>query len=453
LKLGIMSHHDFWGDVEALTERIESEDASLVEIRLAPRDKNTSGDASSSSSSSQRRTRRSRRQQQQQQQQQPSAALVAIEREVVIAKIRRLADAIVAHASGCIGVTSFALARGYTSFVDMELEARILSNVHRFPNVHDVCLEEEKGGATTGSGMGGPEYAYLTLEFVAIHTCWPRTRRVALLGATVSSGESLQGGPSDVVASRLGRAAHLEEFTAPRLCVTQPARWFHQTRLVETLAGLPNLRILHLGNVGHTGLPLLGLDAMRSLARSVSLETIKLVRFGIDDACVDAFCHELLRNNNSSARLRHVEFDDFIPHISRAGCGSFWNLLRTNTSVTHLHIHCTDEEEEDEPTRSGGGPPLAVLEGDVQAMCRLNRAGRQAVQANPLGASNEDWLRLLEAASDSASASFWLLQTYPGLVSLSSRAVPIEKNATRRTPKRAGDNSVGGAKRRRLCSS
>jgi hypothetical protein len=429
-----MSQDDVWGDVEALTERIENEDASLVEIRLgAPRDNTdtSSGDASSSlsSSSSQRRTRR---------QQQPSAALVAVEREVVIAKIRRLADAIVAHASGCIGVTSFAMARG-SFLVDMELEARILSNVHRFPHLHDVSLE--KGGATTGSGMvGGPEYAYLTLEFVAIHTCWPRTRRMALLGATVSSGESLQGGPFDVVASRIGRAAHLEEFTAPRLCVTQPVRWFQQTRLVETLAGLPNLRALHLGNVGHTGRPLLGLDAMRSLARSVSLETIKLVRFGIDDAGADAFCRELVHNTNSSPRLRHVEFDDFIPQISRAGCESFWNLLRTNASIAHLHIHCTDEEAEG-------------LEGDVQAMCRINRAGRQAVQANPLAASSEDWLRLLEAARDSASASFWLLQTYPGLVSLGSRPMSIERNAMQRAPKRAGENSVADAKRRRLCSS
>ena len=380
------------------------------------------------------------------QQHQPPAALALIEREVTTARIRRLADAIVAHASGCRGVTSFAMAR--MLFLDQELESRILANVHRFPNVRDVSLEDE---ITPG---GGPEFAYLTLDFVAIHTCWPRTRRMAL-GMAVSPGVGGArggplGGPNDVVVSRLGRATSLEEFSAPRLNITQPLRWFRQTRLVETLAGLPQLRTLHLGHLGHTEHPLLELDAMRSLARSPSLETIKLARFGIDDACADAFCEELRNSDSSATRLRHVEFDDFIPQISRAGCGSFWNLLRTNSSLTHLHIHCTDEDDEESAPPLDGGPPLAVLEGDIQAMCRINRAGRRVVQANPLGASNNDWLRLLEAASDSASASFWLLQSYPGLVSLGSRAVSMEKYAMRLAPKRAMENAVEDAKRRRL---
>jgi hypothetical protein len=195
------------------------------------------------------------------------------------------------------------------------------------------------------------------------------------------------------------------------------------------------------------------------LARAASLESVKLVRFGIDDACADAFCQELMRNggggsssSSTTTRLRHVEFDDFIPHMSRDGCASFWDLLRTNASITRLHIHCTDAEEDGEGrTRLGGGPPLTVLEGDVQAMCRINRAGRRAVLANPLCASNDDWLRLLEAASDSASASFWLLQAYPGLVSIGARAMSEEKNdEARLSPKRAIENLAGDAKRRRL---
>jgi hypothetical protein len=105
-----------------------------------------------------------------------------------------------------------------------------------------------------------------------------------------------------------------------------------------------------------------------------------------------------------------------------------------------VDIHCWDSDEADEE------PSLKVLERELEAMCRLNEEGIDSVLANPR-ATRRDWIRLLESATASLGATFWLLQKCPGLLRDLTAPQPASDGGTTDSKPTA---NVRRAKRRRL---
>jgi hypothetical protein len=387
-----------------------------------------------------------------------------------------------------------------------EVESRILNCLHLFPNLQVLGLEAFSSSSSRGMSWEDPSVQY-TLHGVVRSICWPRMKRVVLgrtlevqpqitrnvqpeaqrpppgaaaAEAVASSVADDAGGIGDDLPLNfldlLQRAVKLEDFSASRLCIPRAREFFASHRLIETLAALPCLQVLHLGLIGHARPhdgPEISERAMRALAKAPALRTLRLGSFGVDDGLLSCFCRQLLDHRGVSTQLISFEFDDFLPRISINGLLSLWELLQTNHSLVHVEVHCSYELNGDS-AEGGGHPALSSLEEEIQALYELNGAGRGAVLADPQRATHRDWLRLLECASCNVGAAFGLLQRCPGLcdnsnnnihvVSSSCAAVspapdPVARGSNRsRDPKKVDDDadldlkpaSVNASKRRRL---